>query len=210
MALFQKKPQTSSSAPLYTLGLNKTNLIVGLGNIGKQYESTRHNIGFVCLDELARVLEFEPWIEKKDLKCHIASMTVGDSKVILIKPTTLMNNSGEAVRAVSHFYKIPSKNTLVVHDELDIPFGQIRTRTGGSDAGNNGIKSVIAHIGNDFGRLRIGIKAETPLEASDFVLAKFSKEEQAQLPALKKEVIALLTEYIYGGQLTPETRSFLI
>jgi peptidyl-tRNA hydrolase, PTH1 family len=208
MALFQKKPVTSTSAPLYSLGLNKNLLIVGLGNIGKEYDETRHNIGFQCVDEFAKNQEFDAWVEKKDLKCLLTSKNIGDTRVILIKPTTFMNKSGEAVQATSHFYKIPPENILVVHDELDIPFGQIRTRKGGSDAGNNGIKSTIQHIGDSFGRLRIGIKAPTKMQAPDFVLAKFSEEEKVQLTALKKEVVSMLTEYIYGDTLVAETRSF--
>lgn len=198
------------SAPLYTLGLNKTLLIVGLGNIGKKYEATRHNIGFICVDALATKLAADPWTEKKDLKAHLTQAMVNDTRVILIKPTTLMNKSGEAVQAVTHFYKIPPDNTLVVHDELDIPFGQIRTRLGGSAAGNNGIKSIIQHCGENFGRVRIGIQAETKIDASDFVLARFSAEESEETPALIKETTAILTEYIYSGQLTAETRSFLL
>lgn len=198
------------SAPLYTLGLNKTVLIVGLGNIGKKYESTRHNIGFACVDAVANTLEADAWTEKKDLKAHITQKMVNDTRVILIKPTTLMNNSGEAVQAVSHFYKIAPDAILVVHDELDIPFGQIRTRVGGSAAGNNGIKSIIQHCGEQFGRVRIGIGSETKSDASDFVLAKFSAEESQELPALIKETTAIITEYIYAGKLTAETRSFLL
>ncbi len=210
MALFQKRPDLGSNLPVYSLGLTKTVLIVGLGNVGKKYDGTRHNIGFAAVDELAARQDFEPWVEKKDLKCLLTTATIGDCRVILIKPTTFMNLSGEAVQAVGHFYKIPVTHTLVVHDELDIPFGQIRTRIGGSAAGNNGVKSIIQHLGEDFGRVRIGIQADTPMEASDFVLAKFSKEEQTELPALLKESTAILTEYIHAGALLQETRSFLI
>ncbi len=210
MALFQKRPDASSHLPVYSLGLTKTLLIVGLGNVGKQYDGTRHNIGFACVDELASRQDFAPWIEKTDLKCAVTTNTIGDSRVILIKPTTFMNLSGEAVQAVMHFYKIPLQQVLVVHDELDIPFGQIRTRTGGSSAGNNGIKSIIQHLGEEFDRVRIGIQTDTPMEASDFVLARFSKQEQAELPALLKESTAILTEYIHGGNLLQETRSFII
>jgi peptidyl-tRNA hydrolase, PTH1 family len=210
MALFQKKPQVSSSAPLYTLGLNKTLLIVGLGNIGKKFDGTRHNIGFAAVDSFATSQNFDAWMEKKDMKCHITTQTIGSSRVIVIKPTTLMNLSGEAIQAVAHFYKVPNQQIVVVHDELDIPFGSIRTRIGGSAAGNNGIKSAIQHIGEDFGRLRVGIKAKTPMSAADFVLAKFSKEEQAHMPALYKETTAILTEFVYGGQLLAETRDFII
>jgi PTH1 family peptidyl-tRNA hydrolase len=210
MALFQKKPQVSTSAPLYTLGLNKTVLIVGLGNIGKQYNGTRHNIGFACVDAFAHGQQLGSWTLKKDLKAQVASGNAGDTRILVIKPTTFMNNSGEAVQAAIHFYKIPLEQVIVVHDELDIPFGQIRTRMGGSDAGNNGIKSIILHCGEQFGRVRIGIQAETPMSGKDFVLAPFDKTEAAQLPNLIRDTTAILTEYLYGGQLPHHTRSFLV
>jgi PTH1 family peptidyl-tRNA hydrolase len=210
VALFQKRPDVGSHLPVYSLGLTKTLLIVGLGNVGKEYEGTRHNIGFAAIDELASKQEFDPWIEKRDLKCLLTSKTIGDSRVILVKPTTFMNLSGEAVQAVAHFYKIPLEQIAVVHDELDIPFGQIRMRIGGGSAGNNGIKSVTQHLGEQYGRVRIGVQAPTKMEAADFVLAKFSKAEQVHLPAMLKETTAILTEYIYGGNLLTDTRSFII
>ncbi len=210
MALFQKRPDASSYLPVYSLALTRTLLIVGLGNVGKKYDGTRHNIGFAALDELAHRQSFDPWIEKKDLKCLFTSQTIGESRVILIKPTTFMNLSGEAVQATMHFYKIPLNQVLAVHDDLDIPFGQIRTRIGGSSAGHNGIKSISQHLGEEYGRVRIGVGAETPMDTSDFVLAKFSTDEKAEQSALLKETTAILTEYIHGGQLLAETRSFLI
>lgn len=209
MALFQKKPDLSSNLPVYSLGLTKTLLIVGLGNMDKKYDGTRHNIGFAALDEVASNQDFDPWVEKKDLKCHLTQKTIGENRIILCKPTTFMNLSGEAVQAVSHFYKIPAAQIVAVHDELDIPFGQIRTRIGGSSAGHNGIKSVSQHLGEEYGRIRIGVGADTPMDTSDFVLAKFSKDEQTHLPALLKETNAILTEYMYGAQLLAETRSFI-
>lgn len=209
MALFQKKPDVSSNLPVYSLGLTKTLLIVGLGNIGKKYDGTRHNIGFAALDEVASNQGFDPWIEKKDLKCHVTQKTVGDNRIILCKPTTYMNLSGEAVQALSHFYKIPLQQIVAVHDELDIPFGQIRTRTGGSSAGHNGIKSITQHMGEAYGRIRVGVGADTPMETSDFVLAKFSKDEQSHMSALLKESNAILTEYMYSADLLAETRSFI-
>jgi len=212
MGLFQKKPQVSSSAPLYTLGLNKTVLVVGLGNVGKKYDRTRHNIGFECVDFFAEKTDLGTWVEKKDLKCRLVSGMAGDRRVIAIKPTTFMNLSGEAVQAVMHFYKIPNNQVIVVHDELDIPFGQIRTRVGGSSAGNNGIKSIIQQIGEEFARVRVGIRNELAekQDSTDFVLNKFGKDEAAQLGSLKKEVTAILTEYTYSTQLTPETRNFIV
>lgn len=213
MAWLQKRPQVSDPQMFYTLGLNKTILLVGLGNPGKEYEMTRHNIGFICLDEFVKKTDgMDDWINKKDMKCLISSGRIGDSKVIAIKPTTYMNLSGEAVQAVSHFYKIHPDNMLVVHDELDIEFGSIRLRIGGSSAGHNGIKSVTGVMGEDYGRVRIGIGPKRPekMKSEDFVLQKFSKEEQEQLPNLIKEVTAILSEYVYGGVLPNETRSFIV
>jgi len=196
--------------PLYTLSANKTLLIVGLGNIGDEYDNTRHNIGFVCVDRFAEENDFEPWVNKKDLKSYITQKTLGETRVILAKPTTFMNLSGEAVQAIVSFYKIGIDNILIVADELDIPFGQIRMRIGGGAAGHNGVKSVIQHLGEDFGRIRIGIgpKLHEQQDSADFVLAKFSKEEQARMPDLTRETTAILTETIYGGQLHPETRAY--
>lgn len=213
MALFQKNPfNTQESKPLYTLGLNKTVLIVGLGNIGKEYAGTRHNIGFECVTEFAVKNEFPKWIEKKDLKCQITTANLGGVKVIAIRPTTFMNLSGEAVRAVADFYKIPDTRIVVVHDELDIEFGQIRTRFGGSAGGHNGVKSIIQHIGEGFGRIRVGIGPKHPegIEGADFVLGKFSSEEKKHLASLTREASSILTEYVYSGELPHDTRNFLI
>ena len=213
MALFQqKKPQVGTSIPLYTIGQNKSALIVGLGNIGKDYDNTRHNIGFMAVDRFVEDHDFPGWMEKKDLKSHITSTQLGETKIFVIKPTTLMNLSGEAVRAVADFYKISYENIVVVHDELDIPFGQLRMRVGGSPAGHNGIKSVTQHVGEQYGRVRVGIgpKLHEQQDSSDFVLAKFSKEQEAQLANLTKEVSAILSEYAYSGVLHAETRSFIV
>lgn len=213
MALFVKKPMTESSTPLFTLHADASVVLVGLGNPGKEYDNTRHNIGFACLDSFASANDFPSWIEKRDLKCQIITGRLGPNRVILVKPQTFMNLSGEAVRAVLDFYKVGADKTIVVHDELDIDFGQIRTKIGGSAAGHNGVKSVIQHLGEDFGRVRIGIGPKRPeqIDSADFVLQTFSTDEQAQQKDLTTEVNAVLTEYIFGGQtLQSETRSFLI
>ena len=212
MALFQKRPQASDSIQFYTLGQNKTVLIVGLGNIGKEYDNTRHNIGFAAIDHFAKTNDFPSWIEKKDLKCHLASHMIGDTRVILIKPTTFMNLSGEAVQATAAFYKIPLEKIVAVYDELDIQFGQIRTRIGGSAAGHNGVKSLTQHIGEGYGRVRIGIgpKVHTQQDSADFVLSRFSKEQEAEMESLLKETDAILSEFVYGGELFAETRSFIV
>jgi len=198
---------------MYTVGLNKTVLIVGLGNIGKAYEGTRHNIGFAAVDAfVAANPDFGQWSEKKSQKCFLASGQLGQTRVIVIKPTTFMNLSGEAVQAVVAFYKIPADKVVIVHDELDIKFGSIRTRTGGSSAGHNGIKSITQYIGEGTGRVRIGIGPKKPaqMDSADFVLQKFSATEVKQLENLTRETSAILSEYAYGVQLPTETRSFLV
>lgn len=213
MALFQRRPQISDPVNYITVGLNKTVLIVGLGNPGKDYDITRHNIGYACLDEfVGKNSEMANWVAKNDLKCLMSTGRLGETRVIAIKPTTYMNLSGEAVRAVSDFYKAHPNQTVVVHDELDIPFGQIRMRMGGSSAGHNGVKSIIEHIGEDFGRVRIGIGPKVPeqIDSADFVLQKFSTAQLPEIPALKKEVVAILTEYVFANELSTETRNFLM
>lgn len=210
MALFQKRPIVENVTPLYTLSATKTILVIGLGNPGDEYNGTRHNIGFAALDTFAEANTFNPWVNKKDLKSITAHKTLGDTRVFLAKPTTFMNNSGEAAQAICQFYKIDVASVIAVYDELDIDFGQIRTRIGGSAAGHNGVKSLIQHIGEDFGRIRVGIgpKTHEQMDSADFVLAKFSQSEQERIKDLTRETIAILTEAIYGGQLANETRSF--
>lgn len=212
MSLFQKRPMFENQLPLYTLGTNKSVLLVGLGNIGDEYTGTRHNIGFDVIDNFAKTNEMDNWIAKKDLKGTIATKTLGGTRVILLKPNTFMNLSGEAVQATANFYKIPLEQVIVVHDELDIDFGNIRTRIGGSSAGHNGIKSVTKHMGQEYGRVRIGVGPKKPaqIDSADFVLAKFSKDEQANTKALLSEATAILNDYVFGGQLPSETRNFLV
>jgi PTH1 family peptidyl-tRNA hydrolase len=122
-----------------------------------------------------------------------------------------MNNSGEAAQAAQRFYRVYNQNTLAVYDELAIPFGSLRSRLGGSDAGHNGVKSLIQHIGDDFGRLRVGIGSEVSSKAAatDFVLGKFTKTEQGNLPQIIREANAMIIEYIFSGDLPADTRSVL-
>lgn len=210
MGLFHRREEQQTEV-LYQIGssLENTKLLVGLGNPGAKYDGTRHNIGFYCVDALVAA-ESGSWSEKKPLKCLLADVRIGQSRILVCKPTTFMNLSGEAVRAVQDYFKISNADTIVVHDELDLPFGQIRTRIGGSAGGHNGIKSLIAHCGEDFGRVRIGIANEfsDKVDSADFVLQKFSKEEQGSLKVLSTEVNAIINEAIFG-KLSSETRKFL-
>lgn len=213
MSLFQNRPQSTDPLNYVTVGLNKTLLVVGLGNPGPQYDQTRHNVGFACLDAFVdKSSEMEQWIDKKDLKCQLSTGQLGDARVLAIKPTTFMNLSGEAVQAVSHFYKIPLEQIVVVHDELDVNFGQVRLRVGGSAAGHNGIKSVTQHLGEGYGRIRIGIGPKVPeqMDSADFVLQRFNSEELSHMPELTREVSAVISEFVYGIGLPNETRNFLL
>lgn len=193
--------------------MGTTLLIAGLGNIGQEYEGTRHNIGFDVIDNFALKQDFPQWINKSDLKCMLTSHKLGDNKIILIKPATYMNNSGEVLQAVQHFYKIDNSKTLVVHDELDIDYGQIRLRIGGKSAGHNGIKSIIKHCGEDFARVRIGVGPKKParIASEDFVLSRFDKSQQENMKLLLQETNSILSEYAYGsGELLSETRRFTL
>lgn len=213
MALLLRHSQTASITQLYTIGQQKAVLLVGLGNVGREYDGTRHNAGFFCIDAFVHAREeMGDWTEKKNLRGQLALGRIGDTQVVAIKPATYMNLSGDAVQAASHFYKIAPEHVLVLHDELDIPFGQIRLRIGGSAAGHNGIKSVSAAIGEEYGRVRIGIGPKLPeqIDSADFVLQHFTKAEQSQLPNLARETTAIITEYLYSAQLSHETRSFIV
>lgn len=210
MGLFVKKTTPISTVQYVTIGAQKTKLVVGLGNIGKKYELTRHNIGFLCVEDIVKREEGN-WKEKKEFSSFVSEIKIGDKRVIFIKPTTLMNLSGNAVQAVKNFYKIDNKDILVIHDELDINFGSIRLRAGGSSAGHNGIKSVTEHIGEDYSRLRIGIKNKhtSKQDSADFVLKPFSSEEQGNLKTMQTEVASLITEFVFSDQLLPDTRKFI-
>lgn len=213
MALFQRQPIRLSQNVPYSISFNsKTILIIGLGNPGREYNKTRHNIGFASIDNFAEVNGFEQWQANKKFKGSLTEKTIGSARVVLLKPSTFMNLSGESAQAVASFYKIPIENCVAVYDELSIPFGQIRNRIGGQSAGHNGVKSLIQHLGANFGRVRIGIKNSfsANTEDSDFVLGKFTKEEQVAIPHLYNETNGILTEYIYGGTLPNDTRKIIL
>ena len=162
-------------------------LIVGLGNIGQKYTFTRHNVGFMLADSIAinNSLTFR---ENSRLKCFMANLRDGVNDYLVIKPTTFMNLSGEAVRAVMDYYKIPVEDVLIVYDDLSLELGKIRFRANGSDGGHNGIKSIIQHVGTqNIARLKIGIGPQPNLPSEVFVLQNFSKEElEALKPVLSK------------------------
>lgn len=158
-------------------------LIFAQGNPGAQYARTRHNVGFIVLDALVDQIGAK-WRTESKFKAEIAEAHLDGEKILLVKPLSFYNDTGLVARALIDFYKLnPAKDILVVHDELALPFGSIRIRDKGSDAGNNGIKSLNSHLGPLYWRLRIGVWNELRdrMNDADFVLSAFSKAESEQL-----------------------------
>ncbi len=155
-------------------------LLVGLGNPGKKYENTRHNCGFMFVDEIAKAYNVSFKIEKK-LECIIGSFEAFGEKHYIIKPTTYMNLSGKAVSLVMNYYNIDIKDVVVAYDDMDLYIGKVRIRERGSSGGHNGMKSIIASVGTqDFTRIRIGI-SKANLDVIDYVLSKFNSVERKDL-----------------------------
>ncbi len=177
-------------------------LIFAQGNPGAQYARTRHNIGFMALDTLAETVS-APWKTDTKFKADIATLNWNGEKVLLIKPASYYNETGTVARALIDFYKLtPATDVLVIHDELALPFGTVRVREKGSDAGNNGIKSLNSHLGHDYWRIRVGIWNElrNRMDDADFVLSAFSGDEKNQLAGtIKTTILPLIHEFIQGS-----------
>lgn len=156
-------------------------VIVGLGNPGSEYAKTKHNVGFMFIDAMAEKLGVSEWRDKFEAK--IAETRIGSEKVLLVKPMTYMNESGQAVGPIMSFYKLLPEDLIVVHDDMDIPAGTIRIRKKGSAGGHNGIKSILAHVGDEhFARVRIGIgRPLTGWTVVNHVLAPFSNEDASKI-----------------------------
>ncbi len=171
-------------------------LIVGLGNPGKEYIDTRHNVGFEAISVLSSYYNIS--IKKIKHNSLLGEGKINGKNVILAQPQTYMNNSGESVRKIADYYKIPMENILVIYDEAALDIGRIRIRPMGSAGGHNGMKSIISHLGSDkFARLRIGIG--TPKgDIADFVLGRFSKEEISILIESVKNIPSIIALFLEG------------
>jgi len=172
-------------------------LIVGLGNIGQKYENTRHNFGFLAVDQLAKEYGFSDWKEEKKFFGKICTGAINGEKTLLLKPNTFMNISGKSTSAAAHFYKIPAKNVWIWHDDVDLLFGKIRIKQNSGSGGHNGIKSIMSALGTpEFPRLKLGVKNQLleKIPTDKFVLGKFSKEEQAQTSKIIEEAIHAFLE----------------
>ena len=176
-------------------------IILAQGNPGSQYERTRHNAGFMTLDALAQS-QGSKWRTETKFRADIAEVILDDEKVLLVKPRSFYNETGPVARSLIDFYKLdPSKDLLVVHDELALPFGTIRIRDKGSDAGNNGIKSINAHLGQAYARIRIGIwnDLRDQIDDANFVLSAFTQKEAEQFQLLIDEkIIPLAHDFVRG------------
>lgn len=190
-------------------------LVVGLGNPGPKYAATRHNVGFMVVDQLAARLSAPAFREKSG--AEVVEANLRGEKILIAKPMEFMNVSGQSTGRLATFHKIPAQNVLVIHDELDIPFGRLRVAASGGSGGHNGLKSIASAIGgNTYPRIRVGIgRPPTGWDPADYVLAKFATVEQKDLPqlidlvadaieiAILKGIPAAMNQF-NGKQISPE------
>lgn len=174
-------------------------LITGLGNIGDKYCMTRHNAGFMVLDRWALAEGFT-FKQDNKLKAFITKIKYNGEDIIFAKPTTFMNLSGEAVRAIMDYYKIDTTDLLIIYDDIALDLGRIRYRANGSDGGHNGIKSIIKHTGTkNFARLKIGIGPQPNIPSENYVLQNFSKEQLGELKEVLDRAIESVKFYLENG-----------
>ncbi len=174
--------------------------IIGLGNIGNEYENTRHNSGFIAIDEIAK--KYNIVLDKKKKKCIYGEGIINGNKVSLVKPTTYMNLSGEAIVEMLNWYKITTQDIIVIYDDVDLKFGTIRYREKGSSGTHNGMKNIIANLKTEeFARVRVGIenRGNTPIPLMDYVLQKFNKQELEEIngkivPQVEENILNFLTK----------------
>lgn len=179
-------------------------LVAGLGNPGPDYERTRHNLGFLTADLLAERLGAGRFKRSKH-SARVAEARDGDDRIVLAKPQTFMNESGRSVASLMRFYKAPLENVIVVHDELDLPFGVVRVKLGGGSAGHNGLNSVAQAVGNGFARVRVGVgRPPGRKDPVDFVLEPFTKREEPEVPAIIERaadaVLAIVRDGVSAAQ----------
>ena len=173
-------------------------LIVGLGNYPKEYQNTRHNIGFLVVDEIQNNENFSSWQENKKFKGEVATGSFYGEDCILLKPSTYMNLSGESVVLVMKFYKLKPENLIVIHDEVDFDFGVVKTSTSRNSAGHNGIKSINNFVAEGYQRVRVGIgrPEHNSHDISSYVLGKFTEQEQTKLPDIIEKSILTIKSLI--------------
>lgn len=176
--------------------------IFGLGNPGKEYVGTRHNVGFLVVDELARQ-HGGAFTQKRSLETEIAEVLIDEQRILLVKPQTFMNVSGRSLSAVLSKYPVKLEDVVVVYDDADLPFGDVRIKASGSSAGHRGMESILSTLpkGSNISRVRIGIgrPAHPDMPLDDFVLAKWTSDEQKQLPSVIDSAIEKILESLGRG-----------
>lgn len=181
-------------------------LIVGLGNPGVEYQETRHNLGFMALDCYANSRKATPWQQKSKFNALVGELQTADEKVLLVKPTTYYNLVGEAIQKIRRFYRIDLGDLLVVHDEMALPMGVVRTRRGGSDAGNNGVRNIVATNGAEFARVRVG-SGLAPTANGDtqpandrrgYVLGRLTADELKVINGEQSTIANVIDDFIRG------------
>ncbi len=184
-------------------------LVIGLGNVGERYAQTRHNIGFMVIDQLATDLAAS-WRTESKFKAAVSETSLGDQRIILAKPQTMMNLSGQAVQKIMRFYKINPANVWTIFDDVDVPFGRLRLRRGGT-SGQQGIRSTIQQIGPDFVRVRMGISLnDRSIETSEvYVLKPFNGVERPQLPTVTARAAGIIASELAQDQLNESTFDLL-
>jgi PTH1 family peptidyl-tRNA hydrolase len=173
-------------------------LIVGLGNPGRKYQRNRHNVGFMVVDRLAELHGIS--LSRVQSRALVGNGRIANQSVILAKPQTMMNLSGDAVGPIATYYNVPPANVLVIYDELDLPFGVIRLREKGGAGGHNGMKSIINHLGNEFPRLRLGIgRPPGRMPPAAYVLQDFGKEDVSAVSELMDTAVKAVETYLTEG-----------
>lgn len=174
-------------------------LIVGLGNPGELYQWTRHNMGFLCVETIARQYHFSEWKHDKNFFGSLCFGEINQQKVILLKPETYMNLSGKSVQAVRQFYKLLFEDIIIIHDDIDLDFAIVRSRKNGGSGGHNGLKSIFNMLqSQDIARIKLGIKNEKKefMDTADFVLARFFEVEREALPSIFSKAIQELLKIL--------------
>ncbi len=190
--LFKKIEKPKDTSPI-------THIVCGLGNPGEEYERTRHNAGFMAIDSMAKSLGVK--IDRLKFRALTAEAEISDRRVLLMKPETFMNLSGEAVSAAASFYKIPPENIIILHDEISFEAGRFRIRRKGSAGGHNGLKSIIASLGADnFPRIKIGVgqKPNPEYDLVKWVLGRFSEEDHTKLCAAFSDIESAVSLMVAG------------
>ena len=190
--LFKKIEKSTDTSPI-------THIVVGLGNVGAEYEKTRHNIGFMAIDYIAEKLGIR--IDRVKFNAFVGEGNLGDKRVLFMKPTTLMNRSGIAIAEACAFYKIPPENVVVLHDEISFDAGLFRIRRKGSAGGHNGLKSIISSIGSDaFPRIKIGVgqKPTPDYDLVSWVLGRFSQDELSKINERLSDIYSSVSLMVAG------------